>query len=110
MISKELIERLDTIYETKSPRTDIYETRESYTLFISMPGIELEDIDYNFDETVLTVTGKTSNNRLDERKLVYGEFKPTSYKRTFKFARAVDQENLSLEYVNGVLTIVLTKA
>ena len=92
------------------PPVDIYEDEHSVQLKLEVPGIDQKDLDVKVENNVLTVSGerkfekeeKEENFRRLERR--YG-----SFTRSFTLPNTVNPEDVSADYINGVLKIRLGK-
>ena len=96
---------------TRSPRTNIRETDESYEFTLEMPGLTKEDIELAIEKDRLVVRGgsesKTEENTKD---LVRREFRSSRYERSFGIGNGIDREKISAKLENGVLTVTVPKA
>jgi HSP20 family molecular chaperone IbpA len=91
-----------------SPPVDIFETDDSLMVVADLPGVKKSDLDIRVDEGILTIKGKTSYDRPSN--LLRGEFDLLNHYRQFKLSEDIDQEKISAELNQGVLTINLPKA
>jgi HSP20 family molecular chaperone IbpA len=91
-----------------SPPVDIFETGDSLMVVADLPGVKKDDLDIQVDEGILTIKGKTSYERPPN--LLRAEFDLLHFYRQFKLSEDVDQERISAELKQGVLTIKLPKA
>lgn len=94
-----------------SPRADIVQTEDAYELRLDLPGVPREDIEINFHEGTLTVSGSRKAAHADEKQSyvrqerVYGRFF-----RSFKLLEAVDPNRIEAIHENGELRVRLHKA
>lgn len=80
------------------------ETDEAYKLDIVMPGLTKKDIDLTFKEGTLTIKCKKDVSDSDS------QFYGVKTEQTFRnFPRAVNNDKVTAEMNNGVLSIVLPK-
>lgn len=91
-----------------SPPVDIFEADDSLMVVADLPGVKKNDLDIRVDEGILTIKGKTSYDRPSN--LLRAEFDLLNYYRQFKLSEDIDQEKISAELKQGVLTINLPKA
>lgn len=91
------------------PSADLEEADGAYVITADLPGLKREDIKVNLANHVLTISGerksehKDEDNRRTERQ--YG-----SFRRSFTLPSAVDGDNISASYKDGVLTVRLPKS
>ena len=92
------------------PHLDLSETEEGYQLNVDLPGIKSDDISVELHDNVLTISGKRETTAREEGKTyhrverLFGEFS-----RSIKLPETIDEDRLSADYVNGVLTVSLPK-
>lgn len=97
--------------EIRTPRVDMYESKERYYLRLSIPGVRREDLYVSFIQSNLLEIKGTVNSYLPdgiEHKITEEIFKGP-FKRMVKFPEQVDQEKLEFGYNNGILEIILKK-
>jgi HSP20 family protein len=91
------------------PATDIYETDESLTVVLEVPGVEKDDISVKIENDVLRVEGQIDFSKYQEMEPVYTEYNVGHYARAFTLSERIDQNEISAELDNGVLTLTLKK-
>ena len=92
------------------PHTDIHESADAVTVIMDMPGVEKKNVDINLEKNVLQITGKLDFSKYDGLEPIYTEFNVGHYTRSFTISSAIDQENISAQMSDGVLTVALPKA
>jgi HSP20 family molecular chaperone IbpA len=93
-----------------SPAVDILETKNDLKLYADMPGVDQKSIHVTIDQGVLTIQGNVDTTSIEGYELDYKEYDIGDYQRTFTLTDTVDQENISANYNNGVLELILPKA
>ena len=94
-----------------SPRMDMKETEDAYTVKLTMPGIDKDDLDISVSDGVLTVKGETKEEAEDENATyLVREHKHYSYFRSVRLPSEVVADKAEAEYKNGVLRLTLPKA
>jgi HSP20 family molecular chaperone IbpA len=91
------------------PNTDIYETEEALTLVMEMPGVEKENVSIQLENDVLRVEGRIDFSRYEGLEPVYAEYNVGHYSRGFTLSDKIDQDGISAELADGVLTLTLKK-
>jgi HSP20 family molecular chaperone IbpA len=91
------------------PYTDVYETEEALTLVMEMPGVDREAVEIELKEDVLRVEGKIDSSKYEGMEPVYTEYNVGHYARSFALSDRVDQEHISAQLEDGVLTLTLPK-
>ena len=92
------------------PNTDIYETEEALTLVMEMPGVEKKDVSVQLESDVLRVDGRIDFSKYDGLEPVYAEYNVGHFTRGFTLSDKIDQDGISAELADGVLTLTLKKA
>jgi HSP20 family protein len=93
------------------PYTDIHETDEALTVVMEMPGVEKKDINVSLENDVLRVDGQIDfGKKYEGMEPVYTEYNVGPYTRSFTLSNRIDQEKISAQLEDGVLTLTLPKA
>ena len=103
---KNLATRDDTLYI--APPVDIFETEDALTVVVDLPGLAMDSVDIRVEDSILTIKGRS--NYGSKAEMLRQEFSLQGYYRQFQLSDEVDQERISAESKNGVLTIMLPKA
>ena len=109
---KELIEKEEMTVPARYyvPYTDIYESEHALTVVMEMPGVERENVDIGIEKDVLQIEGRIDFSRYAEMEPVYTEYNIGHYTRKFSLSSKIDQQKISAEMADGVLTLTLPKA
>ena len=92
------------------PYTDIYETETALIMVMEMPGVEQGDLNILLESNVLRVEGQIDFSKYDGMEPVYAEYNVGPYARSFTLNGKFDQENISAQLDDGVLTLTLPKS
>jgi HSP20 family molecular chaperone IbpA len=92
------------------PTTDIFETEHALTLVAEMPGVDKGKVDVSVEDGVLTIQGQIDFSKYKGLRPVYTEYNIGHYRRSFSLSNRIDQEKISAEVNDGILTLVLPKA
>jgi len=88
---------------------DIYETNGEYHIEIDMPGFDKKDINIEFDNGYLSISGiKKTENNAEERNYIRKERNYGRVERMFYFGE-LDSDNIKAELKEGILTLVIPK-
>lgn len=94
-----------------TPRVDLSETDDAYKVEVDIPGVKGDDININYNDHVLTISGERSNeskSKNDEYVRIersYGKFY-----RSFRLPKAIDADKIEAQHENGVLLVTVPKA
>lgn len=92
------------------PRTDIYETADSLTLLMDIPGAKESDIEIVLEKNVLTVHALVEPEVPEGYALALQEYEIGDYQRSFRLSNEINQEKIEASYKDGVLRLTLPKA
>jgi HSP20 family protein len=91
------------------PLADIYETDDALTVVLEIPGVEKNDVSVKLESDVLRVEGQIDFTKYEGLEPVYSEYNIGHYARAFTLSDKVDQNGISAELNQGVLTLTLRK-
>jgi HSP20 family protein len=97
-----------------APPIDVYETADRYVVAAELPGLTRDQIDVSLQDNRLTIRGsrptKVSDASQDSRVRYHQvERGHGTFQRTFEFADAIEQNGISADLRDGLLTITLPK-
>ena len=92
------------------PNTDIYEGEEALTLVMEMPGVEKEHVNVQLENDVLRVEGRIDFSKYEGLEPVYAEYNVGHFARAFTLSDKIDQDGISANLADGVLTLTLKKS
>lgn len=92
------------------PSADIYETDEALTLVLEVPGVEKKDLGISLENGVLRIEGHIEFSKYDGLEPVYSEYNVGHYERTFALSDRIDQNGISAQLEDGILTLTLRKS
>ena len=92
-------------------KTDIIEDDNEYTVEAELPGMDKENIELDYHDNILSISGKQeseTNEEDKERNYIRRERSSRSFSRQF-LIRDVDEDNISARFENGILKVKLPK-
>ena len=93
------------------PSVDVREESDRFVVQADLPGVAEKDVDISLTGNQLTLSGKreAKQKKDDER---YHSFERSfgSFTRSFTLPDSVDAENITANYDNGVLSIIVPVA
>lgn len=93
-----------------SPSTDIYDSKEGYVVKMELPGVAKEDVNVEFKDNVLTITGERKDKKEVSRENYYNvESYDGKFYRSFRFPDDVDAQKIDASMKNGVLELRVAK-
>ena len=92
------------------PQTDIYETDDTLTLVMEVPGVAREDMSVTLENNTLSVEARIDFGKYEGLEPLYTEYNVGHFSRAFTLSSKIDQHSISAELNDGVLTLTLKKA
>lgn len=92
-------------------KTDIKESDKNYEVHVDMPAFNKKDIDINYQNNTLTISGHRDSFNDHENKngdMIMSERSSGRFTRQYHLP-AVDDKNIKADYNDGVLKITLPK-
>lgn len=93
------------------PATDILEMEDGFQIIMDLPGVKVEDLTVDIEESDLTIKAKSSYVEAGSNlRKMHTEFGSDTFQRSFTLSDLVDRENVKAVLRNGVLELYLPKA
>jgi len=95
-----------------TPAVDVRESEKSLTIDVELPGMKPENVDVNFENGVLSITGEKHSERKDDEKGRYHVVERSygSFFRSFQLPAGVDESQIKASFHDGLLTVDIPKA
>lgn len=94
-------------------KTDVRENKDSYDVFVDLPGFKKEDVKLDLDNGYLTISAQR-NEELDEKdnegRYIRQERATGSCARSFYVGKELEPMDISAKFENGILSLHLPKA
>jgi HSP20 family protein len=95
---------------THTPAVNILESAEKFQIELAAPGLVKEDFNIKLEKEVLHIsTSKKAEEVQEGTKYTRKEFNFHSFKRSFNLPEIADQDQISAEYKEGILTVAIAK-
>jgi HSP20 family protein len=91
------------------PTADIYETNGALSVVLEMPGVDKSSVDIRVEDGVLNIEGRLDFSKYQGLQPLYTEYNVGHYSRSFRLSSKIDQNKISAELNDGVLSVVLPK-
>ena len=104
-----------TIYRAgvSTPRVDVTEEDDAYTLEMELPGRTEKDVNIELDHDNLTISSKVSEEKETKEdkkdKNILKERRYNEFTRRFSLPSDVDEESIKANFKNGILSINMKK-
>lgn len=95
---------------TKAP-VNIIDQSDRYVIELAQVGLDKESFHIETKERQLSiqVTKMAKNESVDDKEYIIKEFDQMSYTKEFNLPEDADVQNISATYVDGVLTVSISK-
>jgi HSP20 family protein len=95
----------------RAPEADVVETETEIRVLVELPGMDPEDVGLDMENNVLTISGEKKEERQQEHETWHlSERRYGKFSRSFVLPRDVDQESISAEFEDGVLSVTIPKS
>ena len=98
----------DWEHKIVSPKVHVYEDKNSLILKFDMPGLIKDDIEIDFADKFLTISGTRSHNNIDKIANIHQEVDYGEFHRTLDLSNYHLKDDISAEYNNGILELVFS--
>jgi HSP20 family protein len=92
------------------PTTDIFETDDALTVVMEIPGVEKKALEVHIENDVLRVNAQIDFSKYEGLEPLYTEYNVGHFARSFTLSNKIDQQQISAQLDDGVLTLSLKKA
>lgn len=94
-----------------SPRLDIAEEKNRYTVTAELPGLDEKNVEISYDDGFLTLKGE-KKTEMESQETHYHRIERSfgSFERTIQLPQEVESEKIEARFKQGVLTVFLPKA
>ena len=94
-----------------TPRVDLAETEEAYLIHVDVPGVTKDDININYHDGVLSISGERTNEAREEgTNFMRVERFAGRFYRSFSLPKAISTDAIEATYTDGVLNVTVPKA
>lgn len=86
------------LFEFGKTDYELYEEDGEFVLSLELPGFEVDDIDMSWDDGILNIAAEHEDETRNRRR---------TYHRRFRFPKEIESEDITAQYINGVLDVHL---
>ena len=91
------------------PPTDIFETADALKIVMEVPGVSRDAVEVKIENEVLSVEGRIETTNYNGFEPLYTEYPIGHFARSFSLPWQVDQQSITAQLDDGVLTLTLNK-
>ena len=93
-----------------APKSEASASNESYKIVVELPGVSAENVEISAQENALTVRGeKRSDHTETGDTYFFSEREYGAFQRTFRLPPDANQDAISADFRDGVLTVTVEK-
>lgn len=93
-----------------TPAVNVKEDAEGFTIDMAVPGMNKKDFNIQLENNTIVISYEKKEVQPEEEKeYTRREFLIASFKRTFSLPKAADQEKITANYQDGILSINIPK-
>ena len=94
-----------------TPAIDVLQRDGNLVVRAELPGVKPEDVDITVQNNILTISGRISEEREEEREgYLIRERRAGFFRRSLQLPQGVDENNINAHFDNGVLEVVIEGA
>ncbi len=94
-----------------APSIDVLQREGDLVVRAELPGVEPDEVDITVQNNVLTISGRISEEREEEREgYLIRERRAGFFRRSLQLPQGVDESNITARFDNGVLEVVIEGA
>ena len=92
------------------PVVDIFKSENEFEMHVYAPGLTKEDFNISLDKNILEISGERILSDELKAKLTKQESGYGKFRRSFTLSDNIDAANISANYADGILKVVLPLA
>jgi len=89
---------------------DLYGTKEEYVITAMLPGLTAEDVDIQFNNGILTISGEYTDKRVEGDEYFFSELPVGKFSRAIEINEPIKSDKIDAAMKQGLLTIRIPKA
>jgi HSP20 family protein len=97
-------------FTTIKPAVELIDEEDNLILHVIVPGVDKKDFDINVTRETVNFSGEYRPNQDNKDKSYYiSEFNYGKFERTIKLPVPIQNDKVTANYINGILTLTLPK-
>lgn len=91
-----------------APTIDVLQRDGELVVRAELPGVEPDEVDITVQNNILTISGRITEERQEEREgYLIRERRAGFFRRSLQLPQGVDESNITARFDNGVLEVVI---
>ena len=91
------------------PRADVWEEADRVVVHLDLPGVDPKSIDVTVESGTLSIVARSAVRQPERTAWLARECGRGEFRRTFNLGDALNPEDITADYADGVLSITLPK-
>jgi HSP20 family protein len=105
-----LADFFDSSTHKSIPEVNVMENKDEFRIEVAAPGLAKNDFKVDINNNVLTISSEKEAKDVEENeKFIRREFSYNSFQRSFSLPETVNQDKISANHKDGILTISIPK-
>lgn len=93
-----------------TPAVNVIEDNDEFRIDVASPGLAKHDFKIDVNDDLITISAdKEIENEASDNKYMRREFNYSSFKRSFQLPDSVNQDKISANHADGILSVHLPK-
>ena len=89
---------------------DLYSKADEYVITAMLPGLTAEDVDIQFNNGILTISGEYADKRVEGDEYFFSELPVGKFSRAIEINEPIKSDKIDAGMKQGLLTIRIPKA
>ncbi len=89
---------------------DLYSKADEYVLTAMLPGLTAEDVEIQFNNGILTISGEYADKRVEGDEYFFSELPVGKFSRAIEINEPIKSDKIDAAMKQGLLTIRIPKA
>lgn len=99
----------DTNRRVYRPAVQVFESADAVELVAEVPGADESTTELTLENDELTLRARVPTPRENGSRLIYADYTPGDYERTFRLSSEIDRQKIEARVKDGVLRVRLPK-
>lgn len=94
------------------PRVDVTEKKDDYELAMELPGLNENDVQIELKDKVLSIASHKEESKKEDKKdgtYLIKERRSFDFERRFTLPEDIDEEAVTADFANGILTVKIPR-
>jgi HSP20 family protein len=98
------------LFGNQSTSASLYETNDSFTLQVPMPGVKPDDVEITIQQNSINLKWAVKTQIPENATVHWSGWQEGQFQQSFSLPTAINNERVEAQYNDGILTLHLPKA